>query len=233
MSVLERINLLATQPGRFFQDLDARPTFWFPLLLSMAVTAVGLVAYYTRVDIAWFADQVLSSNAQMAQLTDVQREQAARYMTRNVLLYSSLLGGLVAVVGQSLLQALYLLVASKVTRVTRSYRHWLALTCWVGLPLVLSGVAGLVLLALQPGSQFPPDVMQPLSLNSLFFNRPMGHGAYSLLSALTLLHPVAWALAVVGLRQWSGRPLAYSAGVVLLPVVLVYGIWAWRVLGGA
>lgn len=233
MSNLQHINLLVTQPRRFFAQLDATPTFWFPLLLAVAVTAAGLAAYYSRVDIAWFADQLMSSNAQMAKLNDAQREQAARYMTSNILLYSSLFGGIVGVVAQSMLQALYLLVAGKVTRVTRSYRHWLALACWASLPVVVAGVAGLVLLALQSGAQFPPDVMQPLSLNSLFFNRPLGHGAYSLLSALTLLHPVAWALAVVGLRQWSGRSLAYSVVVVLLPVVLFYGIWAWRVLGTA
>ena len=233
MSVLERLNLLATQPGRFFQDLDARPTFWFPLLLAAAVTVVGLAGYYWRVDIKWFADLVLSSTPQTAAFTEAQREQAAQYMTRNVLLYSSVFGGVLVVVIQHLIQALYLLVAGQVTRLKRSFRHWLALSCWTGLPVLASGLAGLVMLALQSGGQFTPDVLQPLSLNSLFFNRPMGDGAFNLLSSLTLLHPVGWGLAVVGVRTWSGRSLQFSLTLVLLPVVVVYGIWAWRVMGGA
>lgn len=233
MSVFSRVNQLVTQPDRFFQELDARPTFWFPLLLAAALTVIGLATYYWRVDITWFADFVLSSTPQAAGFTEAQREQAARYMTRNVLLYTSVFGGVLAVVMQHLVQALYLLVAGKVTRVTRSYRHWLALSCWTGLPVLVSGLAGLVMLALQSGGQFAPDVLQPLSLNSLFFNRQMGDGAFNLLSSLTLLHPVGWALAVLGVRCWSARSLAFSLVLVLLPVVLVYGIWAWRVMGGA
>lgn len=233
MSVAQRVNLLVTQPHLFFKDLDAGPTFWFPGLVLVAAALASLVGYYAVVDMGWFVDQVLYSNPQTAQLTDAQREQAGRYMTRNMLLYSSLLGAVLGVAIQQLLQALYLLVAGQVTRVKRSYRHWLALSCWSSLPLVLGGLAGLVMLPLQSGGQFLPDTLQPLSLNSLFFNHPMSHRAYGLLSSLTLLHPVCWALAVIGIRTWSGRSLQFSLVLVLLPVVLVYGIWAWRVMGGA
>ena len=226
MSNLPWINLLVTKPGQFFQELDAAPRFWFALLLSMALSLVVMFWYYSGLNIAWFVDYTFSANPKTAQIPEEQRAKALAFMTRNFLLFTSLFAAIVAIAAQRLLEALYLLVAGKVTGVKRSYRHWLALSCWSSLPVAFAALTGAVMLLLQDSRQMAPDVLSPLSLNSLFFNLHLGQPGYSLVTSLSLLHLPSWALAIIGVRTWSGRSMLFSTVLVLLPVVLVYGIWA-------
>ena len=231
MGNLQAINLLVTQPTQFFRQLDAAPRFWFALLAAIAATLLVLLWYYSGLDIAWFVDQTFAANPKTAQIPEEQRAKALAFMTRIFLLFTSLFGAVVGLAAQRLLEALYLLVAGKVTGVKRSYRHWLALSCWSSLPAAVGALTGVVVLLLQDGRQLAPELLQPLSFNSLFFNLHMGQPGYSLTTSLTLLHLANWALAVIGVRTWSGRSTVFSAVFVLLPAVLVYGIWAAVVWG--
>lgn len=231
MGNLQSVDLLVTQPTEFFKQLDAAPRFWFPLLLSIGITLILLFWYYSGLDIAWFVDMTFSSNPKAAQIPEEQRAKALAFMTRNFLLFTSLFAAVVGIAARQLLQALYLLVAGKVTHVKRGYGHWLALSCWSSLPLTVGGITGVVMLLLQDGRQMLPEALDPLSLNSLLFNLHMGQPGYSLVTSLTLLHLPSWALAVIGVRTWSGRSTLASAVVVLLPVVLIYGVWAWFAWG--
>ena len=231
MGNLQWINLLVTKPGQFFQQLDAAPRFWFALLLSMALSLGVMFWYYSGLDIAWFVDYTFSANPKTAQIPEEQRAKALAFMTRNFLLFTSLFGAIVAIAAQRLLEALYLLVAGKLTGVKRSYRHWLALSCWSSLPVAFSALTGAVMLLLQDSRQMAPDVLSPLSLNSLFFNLHLGQPGYSLVTSLSLLHLPSWALSIIGVRTWSGRSTLFSTVLVMLPLVVVYGIWAWLAWG--
>ena len=83
------------------------------------------------------------------------------------------------------------------------------------------------LLATSGNGQIDSSAIQPLSLNELFFHRHMGDGGYQLLVSLSVLQPLAWLLSAIGVQQWSKRPWGFCAVFVLLPVVLIYGAWAW------
>lgn len=217
---------ILTSPGSAFVELQQRPRFWFPLLITV-LGVVGLVAwYYSVVDIRWMMEQVLSGAGGAAQMSEEQRAQAAAATSRGFMLVSSVIGAGIAVVALKLLEALYYSLAGKVTNVERSFRHWLSLAAWTGFPALLGVVASAAVLLAADTNQLGFDEVAVLSLNELFFHVPMGGKGNTLLSSLTLLHPWIWWLSALGVRIWTGRSWVFSAIFALLPVVVGYGIWA-------
>jgi hypothetical protein len=54
----------------------------------------------------------------------------------------------------------------------------------------------------------------------------MGTPGYNLLSAIGLVQVASAWLTYVGVRAWSGRSVPFSLVFALLPVMLIYGVWA-------
>jgi hypothetical protein len=217
---------LISQPRNAFAELDERPRFWFPLLLGLLCTLGAILWYYSVVDLDWFIDRSLNASARSAQMTEAQRAQAARMLSRNVLLLSSAGGGIFVLVLLRLLESAYLTLAGKITNVQRTFKHWFSLACWTSLPALLTVIPTVLLLALSDTQQIDPGVLQPLSLNELFVHRAMSQPGYTLLNSLSILQPMCWLLSVIGVRAWSQRSWVFSVVFALLPVILCYGGWA-------
>jgi hypothetical protein len=227
MNNLELTTALATAPSSAFAELRERPRFWFPLLLVILTTAGLVYWYYSVVDVEWFKATVLSVDPAIQRLSEEQRAAAMGMYTRNTLLWGSLIFTLVIIPVIYLLQALYLLLAAKVTKLSPGFKHWLALTSWSSLPALLGSVVSAILLIMSDSPQVSPGVTQPLSLNELLFHVPPGGAGYALLGILGIPAFLSWALMIIGVRAWSQRSWAFSAVYVLLPVVLIYGTWAF------
>jgi drug/metabolite transporter (DMT)-like permease len=86
--------------------------------------------------------------------------------------------------------------------------------------------AAVILLATASSPQTGPGVLTPLSLNELVFHRAFGSPGQTLLESITIQALLGWALAIIGVRTWSGRSLGFSAAFVLLPWAIIYVIWA-------
>lgn len=226
MNNMELTSALVTSPSAAFADLRDRPRFLFPLLVLILSTAAVLGWYYSIVDVPWLMDQLLSSNPHTAGVTDQQRAAAMNAMSRSMFLWSSVIGGTVAIAVVRLLEAVYYLLAAKITNVQYGFKHWFALSCWASLPQVVGTVSMALYMATAGTSQIGPGELSLLSFNELFFHIPMGGKGFSLASALTLLHPWTWWLSVVAVKVWSQRTWTFAAVFSLLPVVIVYGVWA-------
>jgi uncharacterized membrane protein YhdT len=217
---------LATTPANFFTELRERPKFWFPLLLLVATTGAVAFWYYSLVDFEWLKEQMYGSNPDVLALPEAQRAQVLAMFTRNALQASALIGALFFIPIIFLLQALYLRVAAKVTRVPIGFGHWFAFSCWTALPMLLTTVVSVILILMSDTSQMSPSVLQPLSLNELVYHRPMGSPGYQLLESLSISEFVSWILMILGVKAWSQRSWAFSVTFILLPVVVAYGTWA-------
>lgn len=227
MNNLELTGALATAPSSAFAELRERPRFWFPLLL-VVVAAVGLTYwYYSIVDIEWLKDTMYSNNPDIAALPDDKRAAAMSMLGRNTMLWSSVVAMCVVIPVVFLLQALYLMVAAKVTKLSPGFKHWFALSCWSALPALLGSIVGAILLILADSTQIAPSVLQPLSLNELLFHVPQGGNGYKLFESLSIPAFLSWALMIIGVRVWSQRSWVFSATMVLLPWVIIYGISAF------
>ncbi len=217
---------LATAPSSAFAELRERPRFWFPLLVVILSTVALVYWYYSVVDIEWLKDLMFSNNPDIQKLPEEQRAQAISMYGRNTLLLGSVIGVVVVLPVISALQALYLLLAAKVTGLQPGFKHWFAMSCWTGLPVLLSTVVSAILLLLSDTAQVSPSVMQPFSLNELVFHRPIGSPGQTLLESLNIPSLLTWGLMIIGVHTWSQRSWAFSTLFILLPVVVIYGIWS-------
>jgi Yip1 domain len=217
---------LATAPATAFAELRERPRFWFPLLLLVATTAALMYWYYSVVDIEWFKDVIYGNNAQMQAMPEAERARAMGMVGRGMLLWGSVIGTIVALPCVFLLTALYFLLAAKVTKLPLGYKHWLALTCWTSLPILLGTVVAAIFMLMSDTTQISPSLLQPLGMNELLFHRPPGSPGQALLDSLSIPTVLSSILAVIGVHTWSQRSWTFSAILALIPLVLFYGIWA-------
>jgi hypothetical protein len=217
---------LATTPSSTFVELRERPRFWFPLLLVVASTVALIYWYYSIVDIEWLKDAMYSNDPNMRKLPEAQRAAAMAALGRNTFLWGSVISTLFVLPIFMLLQALYLLLAAKATKLQPGFKHWFALGCWSALPLLVSTVVSALFLIISNNAQVSPSVMQPLSINELMLHRPIGSPGYAMFESLSIPSVWSWILMIIGVRTWSQRSWAFSAIFILLPIVVLYGTWS-------
>ncbi|MBC8026114.1 MAG: YIP1 family protein [Steroidobacteraceae bacterium] len=220
---------LATAPSSAFEELRARPRFWFPLLLLVASTLAMMFWYYSIVDVEWFKDAMFGSNPDVQKLPEDQRASMMGMYTRNTLLWGSMIGILFAMPIIFLVSALYLLLAARITKLPQDlrFKHWFAFACWTALPTLLSNVIAGIMLVISDTTQVSPSALAPLSINALVFQVPMSGAGYSLLESLTIPNFLGWALMIIGVHVWTQRSWAFSALFVIVPAVVIYGVWAF------
>jgi hypothetical protein len=227
MNDLALAGTLATAPSSAFAELRERPRFWFPLLLVTLCAAGMMFWYYSVVDIEWLKDLMFSNNPKVQALPEAQRAQSMAMIGRNTLLWGSTIGVLFAIPIWFVLQSLYLLLAAKVTKLPLGFKHWFAFSCWTLLPALLNTVVAAIFLLISDTRQMSPGILQPLSLNELLLHRPFGSPGQQFFEALTIPSVWSWILMIIGVRAWSQRSWTFSAIFVLIPIVLLYGIWGF------
>jgi hypothetical protein len=219
---------LVIEPKQAFAELDARPRFAFPLLLLLICSAGLIFWYYQVVDLGWAADQQLRSSSLTRTLSEAQIEEMVQraddYPVRSGAV-SAVLAALVIALFR-LLEAVYYLLAAKVTGVQRGYRHWLSLACWSSLPSLIAVIPAAIMLATATTAQIDQSELQALSLNNLFFHRAAGDPGYTLLTTFNLLYVLGAFYAAMGIRAWSGRSWTHGLVIAYLPMALVFGSWA-------
>jgi hypothetical protein len=227
MNDIALTGLLATAPSTAFGELREKPRFWFPLIALIVATVAVQLWYFSLVDVPWLADHLMSGNERMANLPADARDRFLKAMTRNTMMWSSLISVAIVLPVVCAVQALYYLLAGKIAGVQQSFKHWFAMTTWCAMPALLASLVSLVVLLTESSPlQMGPEQLQVLSLNELFFHRPMNAPGATLLGSLSLVAPLAWALTTICVHVWTQRSWTFSATFALLPSVVFYGGWA-------
>ena len=225
MTNFQMARLLFKSPTRAFANLKEAPVFALPMWIALIGTASVGVWYYSVVDISWLQDQLLTG----AHIRPTAQQFAAAHApgARTSLLWTS---SILAPVGSLMIAAigaLYLLLAGSLTKTRYSYRYWFAFTWWVATPTVVALIPTVLILAFSTTTQISSNALQPLSLNELLLHMAVDAPGYNLLSNFGLVQLAQASLAYVGLRVWSGRSASSCLVLVLLPMVLLYGAWAF------
>ncbi|HEV2702056.1 MAG TPA: YIP1 family protein [Steroidobacteraceae bacterium] len=215
---------LITSPRRFFTELEKNPRFAVPMILLLVANIGMIIWFYSTVDINAFVTQTLSAR----NLNAAQRAQAAAFMGRNTLMGSAVIGGIIGLFVVQLVEAFYYFFIYEFLDVRKSFRQWFALTWWCGLPALITAVGAAVMLLFSHSSG-SLSVLSPFSLNALFYHFDPADTGYTLLNSITLVQLLSLALTVIGAHTWSQRSWALNGTVVILPRVLLYGIWGWWV----
>ena len=217
------VNVLAA-PNTAFATLKERPTLLAPLLLLLAAAAVATFLYMNGVDIVWFFEERMQRNP------DVNADQIERFnrLIENVpqVGIAVTLSGL-SVLGVGfvlLLTALYYKIVTWITRDQVSYQHWFSMVCWCALPSLLSSLASIVNLLTADVSLMPQEAVNPLTFANLAGLEAADDGVGQLLAGYD--PPRIWSLVLMILcyRTFTARSLTASAGIVLVPTVLIVSL---------
>jgi hypothetical protein len=187
-----------------------------------------IVWFYATIDINAFVDHTLAARG----LNAAQRAQAARVMTRTILLASGAVGAIVSLFVIQVVQAFYFFFIYEFLDVQRTFRQWFALTWWCSVPQLIS-VAVTAVMLLFSHSSGSIGALSPLSLNELFYHFEPEDSGYTLLNSITLVQLLTIVLMVIGAHTWSKRSWTLNVVVVLLPRVILYSIWGWFSLRGS
>ena len=226
MTYLQRALVLFTAPRKEMADLAARPTVWFPLLLTVAATLVVQLWYFQIVDFPWLADYAVNSNRRMAQLPEATRATLAARMSKGRLMGMTIGAAVLAPLIFRTLTATFFNLLGKLLNIHKSFKDWLAVVWWAALPLTLNLFAGALFLAFIQSRQISPTALNVLSLNELFAHESYHEKGFNIMTTLTVLHPLAWWFTVRGTQALSGRSLGFSAAFTLIPIFLFYAVWA-------
>lgn len=210
---------LLLQPEQAFAALRAQPSFAVPLLLTLGLTLAAIGIYFSQVDVSWLQSQLMAP-------LDGKTQDAMPVLSLKMLVVTSVLSTLIAVLGGRLLESGYYFLAGRVTRMEFPFSQWLALASWASLPLLLLPLLAVAMMPFHPEGQVLQEQLNALSLNELFFQVPPHSPWFTLLSTLSVLHPWSWWLSALGVKTWSGRGWGFSLVFALAPSVLIYGLWA-------
>lgn len=209
------------EPTRTFQDLEARPRSWFPLLIMIASMAVLMGWYFSVVDFAWLSDQMIA-----ALDTAEEREQAAKFMSKSVMQWTTVAGALVAYPVVFAIMGVYIMLVSKSLSQGLSFGKSFALAVWSSVPMILLLPLGALQIILTPSGQLGFSELNPLSLNQLLFHFDTAHPMAGLMDNLNLTTFWSIVLSVIGFEVWARVKRATAVKVVLVPYITIYGLWA-------
>ena len=131
------------QPGKAFADLRERPTFLVPFLLLAGLSVALTLAYFLRVDAAWYTGHMFAAANADVSAQDLEKLKSAMPGTTTMAVFGVITGVLgIAVVAA--LTALYLWIAGKITGKDVGYGKGLSLGLWSSMPGVLGMLVALV-----------------------------------------------------------------------------------------
>ena len=208
------------EPTATFRRLQPRPRAWIPLLLLMATSLVIALWYFSIVDFAWLLDQMLA-----AIKSADEREKAAAFMSKTVMQVSSLIGAVLGYPVYTAIVGVYLMIASKALAHGLSFGKGFALAAWSSVPYLLLFPLGAMQILLASSGQLAWSELNPLSLNQLLFHYDMAHPLASFMDALSV--PTIWSIVLltIGLETWASVKRSTALMVVLIPHILVFGVW--------
>lgn len=208
------------EPTRTFTALESRKAAWLTLILLMLSTAALMQWYFSAVDFAWLADQIVST----IKNTD-EREKAMAMIKPNILRVSSIVGAVVGFPIILTLLGVYFMLAGKVISKEFTFDSGFALSTWASVPTLLNLPLGAMQILLASNGQLSLSDLNPLSLNTLLFRYDLHHPMTSLLDSLSVTSIWSAVLLVIGFQVWAKVPRATAIKVVLVPYAFIYGIW--------
>ncbi|MDT8397729.1 MAG: YIP1 family protein [Pseudomonadales bacterium] len=226
--MLKNIIDIIASPQEAFQRLKEKPTILLPLLLILISTASIQVGYFYTVDPDFLVDQLVAQAMQVVSTPEGALRDAYASTSPATLAISSAVSVVIVLTLIMAAYAGYLSLISKFTYDGISFRQWFALVCWTGIPLLFSAVASWVAILSSTDGLISLQQLSPLSLNNLIF-QAQGNFA-NLLNSLNLAQLWSLLLMVLGYAHWRAKKPLSSAVIILLPYVIVYGIWALVIL---
>lgn len=190
------------------------------MLVLMASTAALMLWYFSIVDFDWLGEQIFAAVASAE-----EREQAKQFMSKGLMMGSTLGSTLIGLPIVFAITGLYLMLVSKALSHGISFGKGFALATWSSVPGILLLPLGAMQILMASSGQIEFSQLNPLSLNQLVFHYDMNHPLAGFMDALGLTTVWSTVLMVIGFEVWAKVKRSTALLVVLAPTVLIYGGW--------
>ena len=227
-SPLATLGNIFVAPAQAFDDIRGHNGWlWWPLLIMIVATAAFTGWYLATVDIHWMTLQSLQQNPMVtSHMNTDQIQQIADHATRTGALVGGLISSVLIPPIIYAIAALYYLLAAKVAGYDVSgYGSWYSFVSWSNFPAVISVLVSALVYLVRGNHQILAQDLDLTALNALLFHLTPGNTWYTLVSSLRLTTFWVIGLSIFGLARWTRRGMGHSAFVVLLPYVVIYGVW--------
>lgn len=217
------IGNVMVEPTSTFSRLKAKPNAWVPLAVLILTSLAISYWWISTLDFSWLTDHVIAS--QGAAIKPEAREAMKKFMTRNTMLITSSVTVVLGTLLISAIAAVYYLLAGRVLGTTIGYGKWFGFSVWVSIPRLLTVPLSALQIATS-GGRLAPEDLNMMSLNYLLLHLPASNPWATMAGSVDLTSLWSIALAILGLKAWTGRGTGTCAVAAVLPWVIVYGLWA-------
>jgi len=211
------------EPSKTFADIAARPSFWVPLILSIAFGLLYITLYTQHVGWERMIRHQMETSSRAAQLTPEQRETQAQMGAKfaPVIGYVGILAGIpIALV---IWAAVLLGIVKGIMSVPIRFKQTFAIVCYAGLPGVIFMLLAIAVMFLKSPDDF--NLQNPLVFNPAAFmdQATASKFVYSVASSLDLFRIWTMLLIGIGLKAAAGRKM--STGGAMAAVFVPWAIW--------
>jgi hypothetical protein len=224
MGAFARITGVFFEPGKTFEDIGLRPTWLLPLAIIVVAVLAFSLTYGQHIGWDQMMRQQLANNARAAQMTPEQREAAITQGAKFAPIFSYLTVIFVPI--GYLISAGVLLAMTAMMSAGLKFKQVFAVVCYSGLPSVIFGILGVVVMFLKSPADF--NIQNPLAFNIGAFMDPQASSkfVYSLATSIDLFSFWMIFLIATGLKAGAGRKLSFGGALTAVVVP-----WAVYVLG--
>lgn len=227
-SPFQACKTIILKPNGVFKAIGEHNNWsWLPFLLLVAAMLTPQYLYFSNVDITWLADQTIAS---MDAMSPAEENAIRATFSKDFLMGSALVGG---IIGIAIVNAVFALYLNVMTRSDDShifgFTDWYGFTWWANLPHIFSFLLSVVLILIADSNQISQSVLSPLSLSSLL-SIDTASPWFGILNAISL--DLVWViyLTQVGISQWTSFSSQKSLVIATAPLGIIYGVWLLSIL---
>ena len=168
------------------------------------------------------------------ELSQEELAAAGEFLTVTPMVWSSTVGGVVALLLMNAILALYLnIVAKWQVKDEYSYGNWFGFSWWISMPHLVTAILSMLLVLFSTDGMVALEDLGVTTLNSLIFGVDSSNPWFGFLSGLDAF--VFWSIALIaiGLKSWLGIDTKKAATIAAAPYALIYGIWALIIIFSA
>jgi hypothetical protein len=232
MGTFSRLTGVFFEPGKTFQDIGRRPSWFLPLLLSILAALAFYSAYGQRVGWERFLRQQMATNARMAQQMEqipADRRDAQIAMQAKFTGIGYYVVPLIIMPIMTLISAGILLGITAMMSAGLRFKQVFAIVCFAGLPMVIKSLLSIVVVFLKNPDDF--NLQNPLAFNFAAFMDPLTSSKFLYTFATAFDAFAIWVivLTAIGLSAAAGKKRLSFGGAlfaVLIPWVLFVGFGA-------
>jgi hypothetical protein len=230
LSEFARLSGILWEPGATFRDIAARPRWWPPLVIVIALSLVFSYTFTQRGGWEHFFRQQMETNSRMQNMPADQREQTMAMQVK-VGPYFAYGGSILGLPCFALAAAgIFLFLFRTLLGAELSFKQVFAICCYSFVPLIFSSLMALAVMLLKEPDQF--DLQNPILTNIGAFldSASTPKWLYSLASSVDVFSLWVMVLMATGLSA-AARKISWTTS-----FMCVLGTWLVYVLlkvGGA